>query len=71
MKTKLKVCDRCLCSSCNDTNCKELACSNCNLEDPTIDCEGYKEEEWEEIRHKIIDKRINEFKREHRGLNEN
>jgi len=45
MKTKqiLKVCNRCLCNSCNDTGCERLACSNCNLEDPTEDCEGYKE----------------------------
>jgi len=47
MKTKqiLKVCDRCLCNSCNDTGCKDLACSICNLEYPTEDCEGYKSDE--------------------------
>ena len=44
MKTKqiLKVCDKCLCNTCIDENCRDLACSNCNLEDPTEDCEGYR-----------------------------
>lgn len=45
MKTKLKICDKCLCNSCGDTGCKGLACSICNLEDPTEDCEGYKNNE--------------------------
>jgi len=44
MKTKLKVCDRCLCLNCQNKDCREFACSYCNLEIPIKDCEGYKNE---------------------------
>jgi len=44
MKTTLKVCDRCKCSTCNDIGCKNLACSICDLEYPKEKCEGHKDE---------------------------
>ena len=42
MKTILKVCDKCLCNTCNDTGCKNLSCSICNLEYPIEKYEGHK-----------------------------
>jgi len=48
MKTILKVCDKCLCNTCNDIGCKKLACSNCNLEYPIEHCKGFISEEINE-----------------------
>ena len=45
MKTTLKVCDRCLCNTCNDIGCKELECSTCDLEYPKEKCGGHRSEE--------------------------
>ena len=45
MKTILKVCDRCLCNTCNDNGCRELECSTCDLEYPKERCEGHKNDE--------------------------
>jgi len=44
MKTKLKICDRCLCNTCGNSSCRERICSICNLEYPTTDCIGYYKE---------------------------
>ena len=48
MKKILKICDRCLCSKCGDTQCRKLACSICNLDCPIEHCEGYMDEEIKE-----------------------
>jgi len=42
MITTLKVCDRCLCNSCNDKKCREQVCEVCELEEyPIENCNGY------------------------------
>jgi len=41
IKQILKVCDRCLCNTCDDTGCKNLECSTCDLEYPMKNCKGY------------------------------
>ena len=48
MKTILKICDRCLCSKCGDTQCRKLACSIFNLDYPIKHCEGFLSEEKKE-----------------------
>jgi len=45
MKTTLKVCDKCLCNTCDDTGCRNLECSNCDSEYPKEKCEGHKNNE--------------------------
>ena len=45
MKTILKVCDKCLCNTCNDIGCKELECSTCDLKYSKEKCGGYKNNE--------------------------
>ena len=48
MITILKVCEDCICNTCNDTGCKELECSTCDLEYPKERCEGHRGEERNE-----------------------
>jgi len=47
MKTKqlLKFCEKCLCNTCGNTDCKESMCFICEMEFPIEECEGYKGEE--------------------------
>ena len=50
MKTTLKVCDKCLCNTCNDIGCRDLECSTCDLEHSMKNCKGYISEEINEQR---------------------
>ena len=44
IKQILKVCDRCLCNTCNDIGCMELECSTCDKKYPIEKCEGHRGE---------------------------
>ncbi|MGD9276391.1 MAG: hypothetical protein PVJ67_04410 [Candidatus Pacearchaeota archaeon] len=46
MKTKtLKICNKCLCATCGDNDCKSMQCSICNSV-PIRECKYYKK--WDE-----------------------
>jgi hypothetical protein len=44
MKTALKICDKCLCSTCQNIDCKEMQCPYCNISEPVKICGGYRGE---------------------------